>query len=245
MRPTSLMFATLATAIVPAPRLVSQAQISTDHVSVAATNDEWTPTTIQVTIGDIVLVIPRGRIRIGQYAGEVGPTGNSAGEGALYIKIGVGAGQRVGEKGFFIADQAGPVKFRVYDSRYSDNAGSFDVGLILVPLEAIAQATGSDETTPAGGADARYLAAARSDLRNLVTAEEGFFADSVRYSASLKLIGYSPTPGITIKVELTPDGWRATATIAQAPGWTCGMFVGATGPFVAGQKEGEPKCWQP
>jgi len=39
-----------------------------------------------------VLVLPHGKIRIGRSAGDVGPNGNSAGEGALYIKIGVGAG---------------------------------------------------------------------------------------------------------------------------------------------------------
>ena len=245
MRPASLMFATLAVVIAPASRLSSQSQISTDHLSVAATNDEWTPTSIQVVAGDIVLVVPSGKIRIGPYVGEVGPNGDSAGEGALYVKIGVGAGQRVGVKGFFIADQPGPVKLRVSDTRYSDNAGAFDVAVILVPLAAIAEAPGTDETPAAGGADARYLSAARSDLRNLVTAEEAYFADSVRYTTSLRQIGFSPTQGVTIKVELLSDGWAATATVAQAPTWTCAIFVGTMRPFVAGQREGEPRCWQP
>jgi len=92
------------------------------------------------------------------------------------------------------------------------------VAVILVSSGSDRASTRHGRDDRCGGPEARYLAAARSDLRNLVTAEEGYFADSVRYSASLKQIGYAPTAGVTIKVELLADGWNATATIAQAPG---------------------------
>jgi hypothetical protein len=82
----------------------------------------------------------------------------------------------------------------------------------------------------------------KSDLRNLVTAEEAYFADSVKY-ANVAALGtnFSTTSGVTnLAISTTSDGWYATVghtTTAK----TCAIYVGSTSTSPA-NKEGEPKC---
>ncbi len=220
----------------------AQQGIKHERLSIAATNDEWTPTSIEAARGDVILVLAAGRIRIGQVSGEVGPNGNSSGNGALQIKIGVGAGQAAGQKAFIIADQNGPVKLRVADTRYNDNAGAFEVSVIHIPGSLIPMP--SEEGTEESGSEQAYLAAMKSDLRNVITAEEAYFADSVKYTRSLQAMHFQTTAGVTIAVVLTSDGFNATARHARAPGWTCGIFVGSVSAHAQVQKEGAPACWQ-
>src|SRR5438874_9693281 len=57
-----------------------------------------------------------------------------------------------------------------------------------------------------------YLASMKSDLRNLVTAEEAYFADSVKYSATIGAGGvvFTQSTGNTApSITTTSDGWRA------------------------------------
>jgi hypothetical protein len=103
----------------------------------------------------------------------------------------------------------------------------------------------SESGTAASGPEARYLAEMKSDLRNLVTAEEAYFADSVKYGRSLEAMGYQPSAGVTLVVEtVTREGYNATAKHVRAPGWTCGIYVGPVRPYTADQTEGSPVCWQ-
>jgi type IV pilus assembly protein PilA len=87
-----------------------------------------------------------------------------------------------------------------------------------------------------------YIASMKSDLRNLVTAEEAFFADSVKY-ANVAMLGtnFATTSGVTnLAITVTTDGWYATlghTTTAK----TCAIYVGSTSTAPA-NKEGEPKC---
>src|SRR2546425_11128415 len=47
----------------------------------------------------------------------------------------------------------------------------------------------------------------KSDLRNLVTAEEAYFADSVKYTDKLPGL-FRPSPGVIgLHIALTTDGW--------------------------------------
>jgi hypothetical protein len=107
------------------------------------------------------------------------------------------------------------------------------------PEEAEEGATPSPITS-----EAAYVAAMKSDLRNLVTAEEAFFADSVKYTAKVGRGGlqYAVAAGNTIPViRVTRDGW--TATISNVNTRTrCVIYVGST-PVAPATREGEPKCW--
>jgi hypothetical protein len=105
---------------------------------VAATNDEWTPTSIVVSPGDILVIGAAGqKIVIGAYMGAVTADGTQNGVGALTYKIGVGAGKRIGADGFIRVGDHGELKLRVHDTNYGDNSGAFTVDVILIPANMI------------------------------------------------------------------------------------------------------------
>jgi hypothetical protein len=99
-----------------------------------------------------------------------------------------------------------------------------------------------------------YRAAMRSDLRNLVTAEESFFADSIRYSSNLQQLAEAmrrlspayqtdiPSAGVTIQFTATSaTGWSAIAR-HRSSSTHCSVFVGSATSPIPGGNEGEPVC---
>jgi type IV pilus assembly protein PilA len=112
-----------------------------------------------------------------------------------------------------------------------------------------------------------YLASMKSDLRNLTTAQEAYFSDSLRYIVAGSASNVPPaapigfpagcTPGtnclfvpsagvtVTLSGSVTPAEWQATATHSAATaGTVCADFIGATVQAPA-TVEGEPKCVAP
>src|SRR6266480_3912582 len=99
-----------------------------------------------------------------------------------------------------------------------------------------------------------YLASMKSDLRNLVTAEEAYFADSIKYTtakactnpAPAGSIAFCNTTGNTLGAITTGTGtqagWTATVTNANTAK-SCEIFVGATSPALSiATAEGAPAC---
>jgi type II secretory pathway pseudopilin PulG len=88
-----------------------------------------------------------------------------------------------------------------------------------------------------------YVTAMKSDLRNLVSAEESFFSDSSRYTTSLTSLNFKASTGVTAPAIVTyPGAWVATNTHTQLPGKVCGIGVNTTSPTVTSAGEGEPAC---
>jgi prepilin-type N-terminal cleavage/methylation domain-containing protein len=87
-----------------------------------------------------------------------------------------------------------------------------------------------------------YLAAMKSDLRNLLAAQEGYHTDWATYTTSKTSLQWAQSTGVTVSIGFADGrGWNATAT-HNGTGKTCGIFYGnATAP-VSGAIEGEPKC---
>ncbi len=87
-----------------------------------------------------------------------------------------------------------------------------------------------------------YLAAMKSDLRNLVTAEESYLAEWYTYTTNLGT-GYQTSAGVTVSMQgVTASGWGATAT-HTGTGRGCAIFYGAVGsPPAPATQEGEPTC---
>ena len=91
--------------------------------------------------------------------------------------------------------------------------------------------------------DKAYVTAMKSDLRNMVTAEEAFFSDSSAYSTSLTAINFKQSTGVNTPTIATGAGyWTATITHSQLAGHTCGIAVNTTNPIVTTAGEGEPVC---
>src|SRR2546425_10019351 len=99
-----------------------------------------------------------------------------------------------------------------------------------------------------------YVASMKSDLRNLVTAEEAYFADSVKYSASVACttpptagsVNFCVTTGNTlgtIGLATGNGGWSGTVsnTNLQTPLVTCAIFVN-TAALTPAITEGAPAC---
>src|SRR4051812_13911300 len=63
-----------------------------------------------------------------------------------------------------------------------------------------------------------YVTAMKSDLRNLLNAEESVFSDSARYSANLTSLNFKASTGVTPPVIVTyPGAWVATNGHTQIP----------------------------
>ncbi len=90
-----------------------------------------------------------------------------------------------------------------------------------------------------------YMASMKSDLRNLVTAQEAYFSDHTTYTDISGLgTSYAPSTGVTVEIdENLGSGWHATATHnALDSSRECWIYVG-TGLATTGDgQEGEPKC---
>lgn len=91
-----------------------------------------------------------------------------------------------------------------------------------------------------------------ADLRNLATAQEGFYADSDRYGAiaDTAVMRFALSRGnsaLGIALAGVPEGstgWNASLTVPGSS--TCGIYVGAAPPpagMPAGTPDGIPICW--
>jgi len=97
-----------------------------------------------------------------------------------------------------------------------------------------------------------YQTAMKSDLRNLVTAEEAFFSDSGYYKAPFvamkngedTVLHFRPSTSVTDPKIVTGAGsWTATVTHTQIPApFTCGIGVNTTNLIVTTAGDGEPVC---
>jgi prepilin-type N-terminal cleavage/methylation domain-containing protein len=90
-----------------------------------------------------------------------------------------------------------------------------------------------------------YTAAMKSDLRNLVAAEESFFADSVYYLPYIDTtkLRFKPSLSVSTPSIIVGQGyWSATVTHSQILNFTCGIGVNTVNPIVSAAGEGEPTC---
>jgi len=89
-----------------------------------------------------------------------------------------------------------------------------------------------------------YITAMKSDLRNLVTAEEAYFADSSKYTSTVTDLKFQNTNQVAAPAITAGTGnWYATVTHSQiASPFKCGVGINTTNPVVTGASEGEPAC---
>ena len=87
-----------------------------------------------------------------------------------------------------------------------------------------------------------YMASMKSDLRNLVTAQEAYFADRTSYTNTTGLSpNFASSAGVTVDVtDALGTGWRATA-YHNATTRTCYIYIGS-GVSTGSALEGEPRC---
>ena len=101
-----------------------------------------------------------------------------------------------------------------------------------------------------------YIASMKSDLRNLVTAEEAYFSDSLKYTtgtsctnpATAGSAAWCASSGNTVGTITTGTGtqagWTASITNLNTP-TSCAIYIGAvtpTAPATSSSPEGAPVC---
>jgi prepilin-type N-terminal cleavage/methylation domain-containing protein len=99
------------------------------------------------------------------------------------------------------------------------------------------------------------LASMKTDLRNLATAQEGYFFDYATYAPAVGVaqapgvVAFNATPGNVLAAlsNVSVNGYTATMTngaLTVAP-TTCGIYVGpaANAPNAAVTQEAAPACW--
>jgi len=97
------------------------------------------------------------------------------------------------------------------------------------------------------------VASMKSDLRNIVGAQEAYFGDNQTYAPAIGaaqaagVVAFVPSSGnAVVLANVTAAGWSATVTnpaVTSTPN-TCGIYVGAAAaPNAAVTAEGAPACW--
>ncbi len=86
-------------------------------------------------------------------------------------------------------------------------------------------------------------AAVKSDLRNLMTAEESYLYDNRVYSSNVDSLKINLSPGVQLTIpEATASGWSATATHPAAYPHKCSVYVGSAAPVAPATSEGIIMC---
>jgi len=86
--------------------------------------------------------------------------------------------------------------------------------------------------------------ALRTDLHNLILAEETFYYENQGYSGDVAALKFQMTKGVGVTfTSVSPTGWAAITEHLQANPITCGVFIGAAAPPLGATiKEGQIAC---
>ena len=85
----------------------------------------------------------------------------------------------------------------------------------------------------------------RSDLRNMVTAQESYLADAATYYNGPipgAAMAYGPSQNVTVTLSgVTNTGWAATAT-STSTSRSCTIFMGTAAPLAPATQPGIAAC---
>lgn len=87
------------------------------------------------------------------------------------------------------------------------------------------------------------VATVKSDLHNLVTAQETYFNEHQAYAPSLALVNAPVSRGVEVTiVTASATGWSAQAVHPAAVPVTCAVYYGQTPPLAPATTEGVIAC---
>jgi type IV pilus assembly protein PilA len=88
-----------------------------------------------------------------------------------------------------------------------------------------------------------YVSSIKSDLRNLMSAQEAYYYDYQTYASSLSQLQVQKSKGVDLQIfDANAVGWAATATHPQAYPLTCGVFVAGAPQRAPADVEGLIGC---
>ena len=123
--------------------------------------------------------------------------------------------------------------------------GGFTLIELLIVVVIIGVLTAIVVPKFANGKERAMIASMKSDLHNLVIAQEAFFSNgNMYYNGAVPdpTLPFLPSPRVTITLQnVTVAGWAALSTHSQSSR-TCAVFVGSGGPLAPATSEGEVAC---
>ncbi len=121
-----------------------------------------------------------------------------------------------------------------------DNLAGFSLIELLVTCTVIGVLAGIALPQITRSREKAEVAALRSDLHNMVAAQESYLFDAGAYASDPADLEFQSSPGVTVTIEeASGSGWRATAA-RTAGGASCSLWVGAVSAPTG--KEGVPVC---
>ena len=88
-----------------------------------------------------------------------------------------------------------------------------------------------------------YAASMRSDLRNLATAEEGYYFSHEAYTSDLTQLEFKPSTGVLVNFgEASVNGWSAKTTHQLSSPISCAIFVGGASSLAPAVDAGSIQC---
>lgn len=88
-----------------------------------------------------------------------------------------------------------------------------------------------------------FLSAMKSDLRNLATQQEIYYADAENYEYTMDKVAleFAESEGVTVSIdEADADGWTATASHTGLADITCAVYYGEVATVPTTTAAGEP-----
>lgn len=96
-------------------------------------------------------------------------------------------------------------------------------------------------TAITGARDEARFDAMRRDLENLRARQAIYYADELSYSSSPKELRFSGSPGVTVHIVASDDGWAATAAhVGHHEGQQCSLYLGHVSPGISSTMLGRP-----
>lgn len=90
---------------------------------------------------------------------------------------------------------------------------------------------------------AAYLAAMKSDLRNLVLVQQNEYEDNGRYANVVAQLDFEPSRDVNLVIVGGTDGWSARAQHQVRTDFRCAIFIGDANPiFTPAEDEGVIEC---
>jgi len=72
-----------------------------------------------------------------------------------------------------------------------------------------------------------YIAAMKSDLKNLASQQEIYYSDEYSYTGSVAFLGFVASDAVAVTIASSNTGWSATAThTALTNGEGCAIYYG-------------------
>ncbi len=88
-----------------------------------------------------------------------------------------------------------------------------------------------------------YISTMKSDLKNLASQQEIYYATNYTYSSDATALGFAHSDGVNMgTITGTATGWSASATHQGAPGETCAIFYGDAAPVGPASVPGAVTC---